>query len=380
MLENLTPAPKQTVTPLGAVAVEFDGSEGVATTPGLPDGADFRDFLIDAGYSPDVYEVVGTPRTSRWQRYDGEWLTAYRFSFRKIVSLPDLPLLYAEAKKKVKLKPVKTVGDKALVVCWSDLQIGKVDHRGGVAEMLARVEAVKKQLFEMVRREKPARIVVLDVGDLVENFGNAANLQQLRTNDLSIMQQVDLATTILFDLLKHLAALVPDIVYASVGSNHCQWRVQKQVVGTPTDDWGVFVGRQLARLALETKLPIKFFEPQTHDESLTLDVFGHRVGLLHGHQVNRPEMLPDFWRKSSFGGSPIANATILVTGHFHHLRVTELGVDQHGQSRFWVQAATLDNGSGWYMRSSGEDSQPGLVCFTIEQGKSFTGCVQKLVV
>lgn len=380
MLENLTPAPKQTVTPLGAVAVEFDGSEGVATTPGLPDGADFRDFLIDAGYSPDVYEVVGTPRTSRWQRYDGEWLTAYRFNFRKIVTLPDLPLLYAEAKKKSNLKPVKTVGDKALIVCWSDLQVGKVDHRGGVTELVARVELVKKQLFDLVRREKPARVVVLDVGDMVENFGNAANLQQLRTNDLSIMQQVDLAATLTWDLLKNLAGLVPDIVYASVGSNHCQWRVQKQVVGTPTDDWGVFIGRQLARLASETKLPVKFFEPQTHDESLTLDVFGHRVGLLHGHQVNRPDGLPDFWRKSSFGGSPIANATILVTGHFHHLRVTELGMDQHGQSRFWIQAATLDNGSGWYMRSSGEDSQPGLVCFTVEQGKSFTGSVQKLVV
>jgi hypothetical protein len=380
VLENLGVAPKQTVTPLGAVAVEFDGRVGTATTPGLPDGADFTQFLIDAGYSPEDYEVVGTPRTSRWQRYDGEWLTAYRFSFRKVTVLPDLPLLYAEAKKKTNLKPVKVTGGKALVVCWSDLQIGKVDHRGGVTELVARVEATKRQLFDLVRREKPSQIVVLDVGDLVENFGNAANLQQLRTNDLSIMGQVDLATTIIFDLLKQLAALVPNIVYASVGSNHCQWRVQKQVVGTPTDDWGVFVGRQLARLASETKLPVKFYEPATHDESLTLDVFGHRIGLLHGHQVSRPEQLPDFWRKSSFGGSPIANATILVTGHFHHLRVTELGVDQFGASRFWVQAATLDNGSGWYMRSSGEDSQPGLVCFIVEENKKFAGCVQKLVV
>lgn len=379
MLENLGAAPKVTVTPLGAVAVEFDGLEGIATTPGLPDGADFQQFLIDAGYSPDDYEVVGVPRTSRWQRYDGEWLTAYRFNFRKIVTVPDLPLLYAEAKKKNKLKPVKAVEDKALVVCWSDLQIGKVDHRGGVSELLARVEDVKQQLFALVRREKPARVVVFDVGDLIENFSNAANLQQLRTNDLSLMQQLDLSTTILFDLLKGLSALVPDIVYASVGSNHCQWRVQKQVVGTPTDDWGVFIGRQLARLASETKMPIRFFEPATHDEALTLDVFGHRIGLIHGHQVGRPEQLPDFWRKSSFGGSPIANASILVTGHFHHLRVTELGMDQHGKSRFWVQAATLDNGSGWYQRSSGEDSQPGLVGFVVEQDRPFTGSVFKLV-
>lgn len=379
MLENLKPAPRIDATPLGPVAVEFDGTEGTATTNGLADGVDFLDFLEEAGYSPEKYEVVGNPRTSRWQRYDGEWLTSYRFNFRLKTDVADLPALFAAAKKSVKVaKPV--VAEKALIVCWADLQIGKVDHRGGVEALLSRVESVKAQLLAQVKREKVSRVVVFDVGDLVENFSNAANLQQLRTNDLSIMQQLDLAATILWELLKDICAVVPDVVYASVGSNHCQWRVQKQVVGTPTDDWGVFIGRQLARLAAEKELPVRFFEPATHDESLTLDVFGHRIGLIHGHQVSRPDQLPDFWRKSSFGNSPLSGATILVSGHFHHLRVQELGSDSKGRSRFWVQAATLDNGSGWYMRSSGEDSQPGLVTFIVEQGKAFTGAVSKLVV
>jgi len=379
MLENLETAPRQTSTPLGAVAVEFDGTEGTATTAGLPEGADFHDFLIEAGYPPDQYEVVGTPRTSRWQRYDGEWLTAYRFQFRKIATIPDLPTLYAEAKKKSKHKPLKTVTDKAVIICWSDLQIGKVDHRGGLEQLMQRITETRTELFAYIRREKPSQIVLMDVGDLIENFSNAANLQQLRTNDLSIMQQLDLAATILWDLLKDLVALVPNVVYASVGSNHCQWRVQKQVVGTPTDDWGVFIGRQLARLAKELQLPIRFYEPAQHDESLTLDVLGHRIGLIHGHQVPRPEQLPDFWRKSSFGNSPIAAAQILVTGHFHHLRVTELGMDTQGKSRFWIQSATLDNGSGWFMRTSGEDSQAGLVVFTVQQDQPFTGSITKIV-
>ena len=379
MLENLKPAPKLEQSPLGPVAVEFDGTEGTATTNGLADGVDFLDFLEEAGYSSDKYEVVGNPRTSRWQRYDGEWLTSYRFHFKLKTEVADLPALFASAKKPVKVaKPIP--GEKALIVCWSDLQIGKVDHRGGVEALLVRVEGVKAQLLAQVKKEKPSRVVVFDVGDLIENFSNAANLQQLRTNDLSIMQQLDLAATILWELLKDLSALVPDITYASVGSNHCQWRVQKQVVGTPTDDWGVFIGRQLARLAKEKELPVRFYEPATHDESLTIDVFGHRIGLIHGHQVNRPDGIPDFWRKSSFGNSPLSSATILVSGHFHHLRVQELGSDAKGRSRFWVQAATLDNGSGWYMRSSGEDSQPGLVTFLVEQGKPFTGAVSKLVV
>ena len=378
MLENLKTAPTVTQSPLGPASVEFDGSEGVATTNGVAGEADFAAFLADAGFDPDLYEVVGVPRTSRWQKYDGDWLTAYRFQFRVRTGTYDLPTLYAAAKKKITpAKPI--VSDKAYVVCWSDLQIGKVDHRGGVDQLLARVESVKAQILADIKRTKPCQVVVFDVGDLVENFSNAANLQQLRTNDLSIMQQVDLGITILYELLRDIVKLVPDVVYASVGSNHCQWRVSKQAVGTATDDWGIFVGRQLARLAAEKELPIRFYEPATHDESLTLDVLGHRIGLIHGHQVSRPEGLPDFWRKSSFGGSPIASAQILVTGHFHHLRVTELGMDQTGQSRFWIQSATLDNGSGWFKKISGEDSQPGVVCFVVEQGKQYTGSVSKFV-
>lgn len=378
MLENLKVAPKVTQSPLGAVAVEFDGTMGEATTAGVVGALDFEEYLRDAGYDPGLYEIVGTPRTSRWQRYDGEWLTAYKFQFRVRSENVDLPLLYKEAKKKIKPYVGKTT-DKALVICWADLQIGKVDHRGGIDALLQRVENVKAQVISQVKKEKPTQVVFMDVGDLVENFSNAANLQQLRTNDLSIMQQIDLATTIIFDFLTALSKYVPEIVYASVGSNHCQWRVSKQVVGTSTDDWGVFIGRQLARLSQVAGLNIRFYEPATHDESLTIEVFGHRLGLVHGHQVNRPEGIPDFWRKSAFGSSPISAATVLVSGHFHHLRVTELGATPDGRSRFWIQAATLDNGSGWYMRTSGEDSQPGLVIFYLEKDKPFTGSVQKIL-
>jgi len=86
----------------------------------------------------------------------------------------------------------------------------------------------------------------------------------------------------------------------------------------------------------------------------------------------------DWWRKQAFGRQPVADASLLVHGHFHHLRVTELGSTLTGGSRFLVGAATMDNGSNWWRTSSGEDSQPGLVCFALEQGVDFTGTVWKL--
>ena len=384
MLENLEPAKKVEVSPFGRPGVTFDGSVGEATTPYLTSDKDFTEFLIEAGYDPDFYEVIGNPRTSKWQqREGGEWLTSYRFTFRIKTGTIDLPLVLEEARKTIKknkksLQVAKT--DKALVILWSDLQVGKVDHRGGTLALIERVELTKAKLVDLIKREKPAKVIFADLGDTVEGFDNAGG-NQLQSNDLSPMQQVDLATTLAWEHLKLIAEHVPDITYASVGSNHCQWRVRGKQQGTATDDWGIHIGRTLARLAQETKAPIKFLEPQPHDESLALDVFDdqfHILGIWHGHQSPRPDQVPTWWRQQAFGNQPVSAATIGVSGHFHHLRVLELGSTPRGTSRFWIQASTMDNGSGWWKLRAGEDSTPGLVTFILEQGKDFAGTVYKL--
>lgn len=382
MLENLQPAHKITSPQNFRPGVEFDGSEGVATTPGYSEKPDFDAFLLDAGFDPNEIEIVGTPRTSRWQKYDGEWLTSYRFYFRKKTNLVDLPVLLAEAQKKAKINLISKPSETALVVLWSDLQVGKVDYRGDTQSLIERVGLMQERLMVKIKNEKPQKVVFVDLGDTIEGFNNAAPMQQLKTNDLSIMEQVDLATTFAWQTLRRIAEKVPEVTYASVGSNHCQWRVGREAIGKPTDDWGVFIGRQLARLAQESGLTnIRFLEPQPNDESLAVDVFGdnyHILGIVHGHQAKRPDEMGRWWRGQAFGRQAVADATILVHGHWHHLRITELGSTPRGTSRFIVMAPTLDNGSGWWKRVTGEDSVPGLGVFVLEKGQDFTGTVWKL--
>jgi hypothetical protein len=385
VLENLQPAVKVEAPQGWRPAVEFDGTQGEATTGGYAAGVtpDFQAFLLEFGYK-DV-EIIGTPKSSHWQSarafpLEPIWLTAYKFNWRlKSESSADLPLLYSQALKRIKKHtPVKS--DKAFVVLWSDLQVGKVASRGGTPELIERCLSTIERLTAEAKRNKPEVIVLCDVGDIIENFGNAADLAQLQSNDLSLMAQVDLATTLTWELLKRLSAIAP-VTYASVGSNHCQFRVNKQRVGMVTDDWGVHIGRTLARLAKETDLGARFLEPQPHDESLVIDVFGdgfHRLGLVHGHQANRPEGVVTWWQKQSFGQQPVSSATILASGHFHHLRVQEVASNERGASRYWIQASTLDNGSDWYRLTSGEDSTAGAVCFALERGKEFAGTVWKV--
>tara|TARA_R110000868_G_scaffold282909_2_gene543203 strand:- start:2088 stop:3233 length:1146 start_codon:yes stop_codon:yes gene_type:complete len=381
MLENLEPANKIESPKDFRPAVVFDGNDGVATTEGLPDAPNFDDFLAERGYSPDEYEVVGTPRTSQWQRWDGEWLTSYRFHFRKKAISSDLPTLYAEAKKTKKPKLAKLEKGRAFVVVPSDFQVGKTGSRGGTKELIERVFESYVRIETEIKKGKYERIVIIDGGDIIESVSNAADQQQLATNDLSPMQSVDMAASLMWDLIKMCAKYAP-ITYGSVASNHCQFRHNKQMVGRPgIDDWGIVILQQLRRLSSEVGLDVEFLIPQPDDEGFAFDVFGdgaHVIGCIHGHQARQPDRVPDYWRKNTFGSQYLAAANILVTGHFHHTRVQELGQAPSGGSRWWVQASTMDSGSDWFRRISGEDSLPAITCFELQKGVYYQGEVKRL--
>lgn len=385
LLSNLTPAPKVTAPNQWKPAVEFDGTQGEATTQGfLPDEKpDFDKFLIEAGFDPKEIEIVGEPRTSRWQvarpfPLDPQWLTAYRFRFRKIKAVIDLPLLYAQAKKTKPPVDKKTDSSKVLLVCWSDTQTGKVDQRGGTPELIKRIAEKQAKLEQHLKRNKYQKIVFLNVGDSIEGFDSGGN--PIRTNDLSLMQQVDLEATFEWETLKLLRKYAP-VDAASIGSNHCAWRSGKLRLGTEQDDWGLHIQRTLARLSKETNLGVRFYEPAPRDESLALDLFGDQsfiVGLVHGHQTSKPESMAQWWRNQSHGDQPVKDADILIHGHWHHLRVVESG-RKNGRSRWIVQCPTLDNGSSWYRNTmGGDDSDPGLLIIPIEHNEPFTGTVIKL--
>jgi hypothetical protein len=363
LLDDLTPTAK-IVAPQGwQPAVTFDGVMGEATTPGMTNKPNFDEYLVEAGYDPNSVEVIGNVRTSRWQRYDGEWLTSYRFNFTTRNPQVDLPLLWKTAKQGVK-KPKTVESDKALVVCLADFQVGKTDERGGTSELIARIFETYDAIERKIRSGKYGQIVLVDVGDIIEGFANAADMNQAVTNDLSLMQQVDVAISLIWDLVKRASKHAP-VKYVSIASNHCQFRLNKQRVGrVGQDDWGIMIAQQIHRLAKETELPVTVHIPQPNDESLAVDIFGHIVGV-------------DFWRKQAFGKQPIQAAQILLTGHFHHLRVQEMGDTGSNGSRYWIQAPTMDAGSGWYRLNSGEDSKPGIACFELKQGVPFTGTVWK---
>lgn len=258
--------------------------------------------------------------------------------------------------------------NKSLVIAWSDLQVGKVDERGGTADLIERVLDKLSRLEAYARRSDCDSAYLIDVGDMLEGFENTAS--QSFTNDLSLPEQLRVCRRLFTEAALRLAKIFPRVICAGVPSNHGAWRKGKDYLGKAGDDFGIEVLTSVAdAFALNPSLNhVAFVVPESHEETLALDLNGTILGIAHGHRAAKPDGVPAWWGRQTHGGQPLASADILLTGHFHSLRVQTSGWSaHHDRAKYWIQAPSLDGGSSWYRHRAGEDSEPGLLTFIVDQ-------------
>lgn len=257
---------------------------------------------------------------------------------------------------------------RALIVAWADLQIGKTGSRGGTEELVARVLDRLDALDDYIAEHPCETAVFVDVGDCTEGFQNVKS--QMHTNDLSFPEQLRVGRRMTTEGIIHLATTHDRVLVTGVPSNHGQWRAGKDLLGKPSDDFGIEILTSVAdAFSLNPAAfgHVDFRVPGRWEETISLDVHGTILAAAHGHQVTRPERIPQWWAGQVHGGQPAADADILLTGHFHNFRIQPSGRSAHtGRAKWWIQAPTLDNGSDWYRLGTGEDSDPALLVFTVD--------------
>lgn len=362
-------------------SISEDESGEIQTEPTTERNVAHDQLLRDHNLDPEHYMIIGPVRVGSWQQSkrledgnrDTVTLYSHRFHYVPRVEKMDLPALFAAARKVRYKQPVSLHGGKTLVVVWADPQTGKVGSRGGTPELIARVKQVQDKLALHIRKVRPDLCIFIDAGDGVENFENVP--AQQFTNDLSLMDQVDIEATMEFETIAIMAKAAPTKV-VKVPSNHSAWRRGKGLLGRATDDWGIHIGRRLQQMFKLIGADVEFIYPRPDDLSVAVDasVKGMAaskrtiIGVTHGHVVSRPEAIPRWFAEQVFGAQAVAHADILITGHFHHLRLMPTGRNPfNGRSRWWIQAPTLDNGSDWYRNLRGDDSDPGLLVFEVDE-------------
>ena len=338
-----------------------DGIGTITTGPIEPVKAD-TDLLKMWGYNPAEVEIVGNISQWRKEQPDKTWRVSYRFSHRAKAANIDLPSLYAAARKAPRKPVATTPSDRTTVVALADVQAGKVGSRGGTPELVERLADKREALRLYLNRYKPSATVLAEVGDLFEGFESGGN--PMFTNDLSLAQQMDLASTEVYEFVT-LMARHGHVDVIAVPSNHTAWRRGRQNLGRPGDDLGLLCHRQVEKVAKAAGIDAQWHFPPMYDEAATLNVRGTTLGMVHGNQY-APGSAPLWWGKQTHGGQPIGAADILLTGHYHHLRIEPTGRNPYtSKSKWWLQAPTVDNGSDSFRNLAGDDSDPGLLVFDI---------------
>lgn len=256
-------------------------------------------------------------------------------------------------------------GPVSEVFCFADAQIGKAMEIGGGTEET--IERIKESLSRAVNRyqeTQPAEIVFVDGGDIIENCFNTP--KQLATNDLSLPDQIQTARRIVLEILKILRPLAPKLTYIAVPSNHGEVRIgAKNAPWTSDADWGLHIQEAIQDVSEEYDLGITFVRPDELEETAVHDtVDGTRLAVTHGHQAGSQDSLKKWIMGQDHGRRPGWDADIWITNHFHNLRVTTIG-----NGRFAIGTTSIDPGSLWHSKRTGESSDPGITAFSVSGGK-----------
>lgn len=341
-----------------------------------PDAALWAELIADWGLDPQTLEVVdGSIELIGWdspvkgtQTGEKVRLKRYKARLRRRTHVDDTCDIEALQKAAQRRKPRKTNttdAERALVVALSDWQVGKGEG-GGTPAMVERItsafDGVERKLAELKRLGRPVSIVyVVGLGDIVEQcYGHYPS--QSFTTDLNRREQMRVARRLVLNLVDRLVDKGHRVVVSAVAGNHGENREGGKAITTPddSDDLAVFeqVGEVLSANP-DRYGDVSLYLPTAL--SMTLDVCGVPIGFTHGHIANGggnvPAKIEKWWTGQVMGFQPVADARILVTGHYHHLLVIE------STGRTHIQCPAMDGGSGWWTQSTGQHSPAGMLTF-----------------
>ena len=354
--------------------IEYDSTGGVLKSVPRPAGdePDHAELLAEFELDPAKWRITGL-RRSKWQRWDEVWLESFRATF-----VPSSGSVYVDPQELLDIvakwkpsntprKPVKpSLSPVAYVVVLADTQVGKIDGEGSegiIKNVLHKTDLAVARLKELRKAGREIDTIYLpQLGDCIEGMNSQGGKHIWRT-DLDLTAQIRVYRRLLLHMVKTFAPLADRVIVPCVPGNHDEAvRVGNSMATTYTDSFALDAASAVADALADHPdfKHVSFVFPKYDTLSVTLDMAGTVVGLIHGHQCRGKAV--DWWMKMAHGQADIGEATLLLSGHYHHLKIEQSG------RKTWIQAPALDGGSQWFENSTGQAAPAGMLTLTVGNG------------
>ena len=360
-------------------SVEWNGQSGTISTGPLehePGDAIWQNLIADWGLDPETTRIVpGSVQIRAWDANLGggevQRLHYYRATIEpqpRASDRADVESLCKMVTRRKRAKPAIETVDRSLLVLLSDLQLGKGEGGGTPAtieRIMASLDRTVDQIKSLKRQGRPVSSVhLIGMGDIVESCSGHYEMQAWSV-DMDRREQMRLARRLILAYIDAFVDLGLPIVVGCVPGNHGENRNasgRAYTNWTDNDDLACF--EQVAEILDanperygRVSIPLGAI---ANELTMTLDIAGVAVGFAHGHQM-RSGTVEKWWQGQALGRQAVADADILITGHKHHLLVSE------SSGRTHMQCPAQDGGSYWWTAQSGQSSPAGLL--TVVVGK-----------
>lgn len=340
-----------TLPPSPALADEASWAAAVRSLGAdVPDG--YRVRLVEAKYDPAAWhrDTEGEDAVTRpiWR---------YRFAVEVAPTRVDVDELLSSVKRSTPKTQPASASDATFVFVAGDLQLGKPDGDGSagtVERFYASLDRALTRCKSLRKRGQVGPVLLGWVGDCIEGTESQGS-HLLARLDLTVTEQVRVYRRLMAEQVAAFAELAPVHVAVVPGNHDEAKRVGNQVATRYDDSWAIEGAAQVADVMAAKGYDIGWTFPGHDGLHLTVDASGTRIGLLHGHQTRGK--MQSWLANKALDREPIGTCDVVVSGHFHTLRLEHLGPTT------WMQTGALDGGSVWWTHKGGLSSPPAALTF-----------------
>ena len=353
--------------------VVWNGYTGEVTGPTTERPKDWNDLITSMGLDPAEVEVVEPVQMRWWDAAVGNGETRRHYYAKANIRRRrgtgfDIEELLQHVKPGASVHRTYT-GSNAYVFGIADPQCGKLGTGPAVDRVVAGIEHSAQRLKTLRKKRNIGATYIPCLGDLVENCAGHYPMQE-HTTELDGREQARLARRLLVYAIEEHRGLTERVIVPAVAGNHGE---KRNGDGKSFTTFGDNIDLEIPENVAESyemagATDVSFVIPD-QTLTLTLDIGGLIVGMIHGHQAQRtrggnpPEKVRNWWSDQMLGRRPVTDADILLNGHFHQHWINSIG------RRYSIGFPTADSGSQWWDETRGTPTHSGMLSLVI--GKDY---------